>query len=984
MTPRRTVLLCLMLTCFFTWYRADGQGKAPGCTTPYYDGSYGPPGDGDVALESAAIGPDASIYFGCMNYPTYSIMKLDSFGNMIRSTSYTPVGANNPGSPGKTIVDADGNLFSVIFNNYIVRTDTLGNILAGAQLSFFNNNLSMSFADLAMLPNGDKLFLYTSSFGGSPTAFLIETSPDASVIRWTKYLYANTYLYLNVSMLVNGNSILVGVNLSGSYYFPNGSGILKLDAGTGAVMQQRWFSQLLAFNHISAYNTGYIFSGVTSAPGSSSFYLRTDTSLNVEAAYSFPSYPVNYPYGFPFLFQAQADGSVYGFYSGSNMTLFLISPGDVIQWASGLFGFYQHPITMLLDPSGIFISTDYIANDVITGGPLSGVELYKASYSGYFPPCTNPTQATMQMSAYATTSVTPIASFRDTAGVSVSAAAIQATAGPALGGSTCTGTPTCSSLQVTGNPNVCMGSGTFTAVANSGCSLPLSWSVTGGPGAPGAPATATIQPAGNDAVTVSFSQDGTYMLKALVNYNCANFGDSILVHVTTGSHLSLGPDTILCAGNNIKLHAGSNYSSYVWQDGSTDSTFLVTLPGTYSVTVVDHCGNSYSASINIPFGPLVASPYPAGITKCADDTLSYPLPSGFDSVFFLSSSAGARIVNDTLQIFTKTASSYYVQTRETNGCSVDPQIAVQVYPQPPLNIGGDQTVCPGDSVLLDAGTSFSTYQWSTGSTNEAIWAEAKGTYDVRATTPGGCILRDTMILANYPAPVTHLDPDTVLCVGTDRVLTPGAGFASYQWNNGSSAPTLTVDSIGQYRVTVTDGQGCSTTDSVDIVALAPLPSKFLPADTSICQYGSVTLKPDGEFTSYLWSDGSTGATLTVRSAGLYDLQVVDRNGCTGRDSVLLAAKECLVGFYAPNAFTPNHDGKNDQFRPLIYGNVLQYKFIVYNRWGQQVFASTQLMQGWDGTVGGTLQPGGAYVWYCLYQLEGEPVQTQKGTVLLIR
>jgi gliding motility-associated-like protein len=71
------------------------------------------------------------------------------------------------------------------------------------------------------------------------------------------------------------------------------------------------------------------------------------------------------------------------------------------------------------------------------------------------------------------------------------------------------------------------------------------------------------------------------------------------------------------------------------------------------------------------------------------------------------------------------------------------------------------------------------------------------------------------------------------------------------------------------------------------------------------------------------------------------------------------------------------------YKTLLF-NVVQYTLSVFNRWGQQVFASTEPMQGWDGTIRGTPQPDGAYVWYCRYQLQGEAVQTQRGTVLLIR
>ena len=62
---------------------------------------------------------------------------------------------------------------------------------------------------------------------------------------------------------------------------------------------------------------------------------------------------------------------------------------------------------------------------------------------------------------------------------------------------------------------------------------------------------------------------------------------------------------------------------------------------------------------------------------------------------------------------------------------------------------------------------------------------------------------------------------------------------------------------------------------------------------------------------------------------------------------------CKVSFYVPTAFTPNGDGRNDVFRPVVYGIAVEYNFIVYNRWGQKVFISNTPGEGWDGTISGT-------------------------------
>jgi gliding motility-associated-like protein len=117
---------------------------------------------------------------------------------------------------------------------------------------------------------------------------------------------------------------------------------------------------------------------------------------------------------------------------------------------------------------------------------------------------------------------------------------------------------------------------------------------------------------------------------------------------------------------------------------------------------------------------------------------------------------------------------------------------------------------------------------------------------------------------------------------------------------------------------------------------------------------------------------------------MYWLQVTDENTCVGMDTTILQPKDCQFGLFVPSAFSPNDDGKNDIFRGLLFGNIKQYRFLIYNRWGQCLFTTTDPGKGWDGKYNGILQDTGVYVWVCTYQLDGENAKSEKGTVTLIK
>jgi len=156
---------------------------------------------------------------------------------------------------------------------------------------------------------------------------------------------------------------------------------------------------------------------------------------------------------------------------------------------------------------------------------------------------------------------------------------------------------------------------------------------------------------------------------------------------------------------------------------------------------------------------------------------------------------------------------------------------------------------------------------------------------------------------------------------------------------------------------------------------------------------NVLTAPKG-FVSYVWDDGSTGNTLEVNKSGVYSVQFTDRCGNVFSDTIvvtrpdrtdvrsLVNVSNQIVSY--PTAFSPNGDGKNDKFRPVIRTAVQSYQLSVYDPSGKLLFITHDVNRDWDGTWNGKPLENGTYVWKCSYILTGQPRKIDKGVVVLIR
>ena len=165
----------------------------------------------------------------------------------------------------------------------------------------------------------------------------------------------------------------------------------------------------------------------------------------------------------------------------------------------------------------------------------------------------------------------------------------------------------------------------------------------------------------------------------------------------------------------------------------------------------------------------------------------------------------------------------------------------------------------------------------------------------------------------------------------------------------------------------------------------PYPIPKLISDTAICHNCSIELDAGNEFDTYLWNDGSSNRFLNISGAGIYTVEV-SKNSCSISDTTRVYEVEAWV--YLPNAFTPNGDGLNDEFKVSDPTNIIDFSMLIYNRRGEVVYQTSDMFEGWDGKHLGQPAYHETYIWDVSYTYYNEfdilIAVSKRGFVTLIR
>jgi gliding motility-associated-like protein len=470
-------------------------------------------------------------------------------------------------------------------------------------------------------------------------------------------------------------------------------------------------------------------------------------------------------------------------------------------------------------------------------------------------------------------------------------------------------------------------------------------------------------------------------LYASITGNCGTLKDSLKISLLP-TLKPIGNDTVICPGQQIHLTPGYWFKEYLWQDGSTDSVFIATQPGTYYVRVQAYCGYYMNDTIQITRPQVVLNHL---TSKCNGDSITVKAIADLNNYSWSPNYNLIAVSDSVIRVFPDSSTYYTITALTNNGCTIKDSILVTVNHSLAIYLGNDTSFCQGSSIVLDAGAGFIDYQWSNESPAQTISINSPGIYSITAKDNNGCFSKDTLqVLSLLPKPVISLHDQNILCKQQNDTLHIVNGFTSYLWQDGTTNSFYPVIQPGTYWAEVINSSGCKTSDTVTIIKLFASPADFIFTDTIICKGGSVLLLPNKTFSEYLWNTGAVSSSIRVNVQGAYSLRVTDQYGCKGEENILVKDKDCLNKILFPSGFTPNNDGKNDLFKPYVDGVLLHYELAIYNRWGQIVFKTKDYNFGWNGTLAGSSQDNAVFVWMCRYQFNNQKPEMQKGTFTLIR
>jgi gliding motility-associated-like protein len=323
--------------------------------------------------------------------------------------------------------------------------------------------------------------------------------------------------------------------------------------------------------------------------------------------------------------------------------------------------------------------------------------------------------------------------------------------------------------------------------------------------------------------------------------------------------------------------------------------------------------------------------------------------------------------------------------------TVSVTISVEDYD---FTLGPDLTICAGSTtaVTLDAGIQNS-YSWTPGLQNtQTIDVTSAGVYVATITTTNNCTYMDDIEVKEGDAPIVNFSTqDSSSCspatfhLVDETTAFGGDPISTWSWevngqNNSNSTTFYTLEDEGSYDVTLTvvSERGCLETLTIPnllVVDPSPKPNFTVSPNTiDLCNTTvEITNNTTTPYSSLSWSlgDGTytqedTLSTYTFAELGNYNIGLVMTNDFDCQNEIYHKVNAITeIDFFVPNAFTPNNDGINDVFHPNLYC-VENYSIAIVDRWGEEIFRSTDLNQSWDGRFKDQLCQVGLYAWKIKY------------------
>lgn len=527
--------------------------------------------------------------------------------------------------------------------------------------------------------------------------------------------------------------------------------------------------------------------------------------------------------------------------------------------------------------------------------------------------------------------------------------------------------------------------GTATVSVNGGTApYTYSWNPTSQTGA-----TATGLAAGNYTVTII---DAAACTQTTV----------VTIASAGGGTVSITSQNISCSGGSngaatASLGSGILPYTYSWSNGQSTSAATGLSSGTYTCIVTDATGCSSTETVSITQPTAITSSVSTTQSSCGLSTGTATMnASGGTSPFTYSWNNG-----QTSQVATALAGGNYTCTvTDANGCTQSNTANITNANGPTVNISSQtQPSCNGGSnasatAAGSAGTAPYTYGWSNGQNAATATGLSAGTYTIIITDASGCTNLQTVTISQ-PTPIVASATNTIAgCNLSNGTATASASGGStpytYAWNNGQATPTATGLASGTYACTITDANGCTQITTTTILS-GNGPTANAGSSVTIQAGSSTQLNASGGVT-YAWSPSAglnnsniSNPIATPTLTTTYCVLVSDVGGCLDSTCVTVYLELPCGNFYIPNAFSPNGDNENDVFKAYINPVcVLEYKLVIYNRWGEKVFETTDIKEGWNGVVNGAESNSAVYTFYCFAKLSNGIEIKKEGNVSLVR